>query len=89
MACRIRAGGGAERAARVIDLSEGGASIAEAPAMAQGSAGSLLLDTIGIPLPFTVRQAENDVLHIAFRLDDAAAGRLRSVVASIQAPRAA
>jgi hypothetical protein len=57
--------------------------------MAQGSTGSLLLDTVGIPLPFTVRQAEDEVLHVAFRLDVAASGRLRSAVAGIHAPRAA
>jgi methyl-accepting chemotaxis protein len=80
LACRIRDGARAEQAARVIDLSEGGASIAEGPPLATGMSGSLMLDAVGVPLPFTVVRAEAGRLHIAFRLDATAAGRLRSLL---------
>jgi methyl-accepting chemotaxis protein len=89
LACRVRDMGGAEQSARVIDLSEGGASIAEGPAMTPGSSGSLVLERTGSPIPFAVRQAENGVLHVAFRLDEAASGRLRALLSSIEARRAA
>jgi len=89
LACQVRGDGWAEQTARVVDLSEGGASIAEAPAMAPGTSGNLMLDGTGAALPFTARHFEDGVLHIAFRLDDAAAARLQSVLASIQVRHAA
>ena len=89
MACQVRADGLPEQTARVIDLSEGGASIADAPAMAAGASGSLVLAAIGVPMPFTVRHSENGALHVAFRLDEAGTLRLRSVLAGIATPRAA
>jgi hypothetical protein len=89
MACRVRADGRPEQTARVIDLSEGGASIADAPAIPAGASGSLALAAVGSPLPFTVRHAENGVLHVVFRLDEAGTLQLRSVLAGIATRRAA
>ena len=89
LACRIRDGARPEQAARVVDLSEGGASIAEAPPLAAGTSGSLMLDAVGVPLPFTVVRAEAGLLRVAFRLDATAAGRLRSLLDSNGSRRAA
>jgi hypothetical protein len=89
MTCRISGDGRPEQTARVVDLSEGGASIADGPAMTAGASGGLVLAGTGSPLPFTVRQAENGILHVAFRLDEAATQRLRSVLAGIATRRAA
>jgi methyl-accepting chemotaxis protein len=80
LACRVRDGGGVEQAARVVDLSEGGARIAGAPALTPGASGSLTLDGSGLPLPFVVRHAGDGLLHVSFRLDQAGTARLREVL---------
>jgi methyl-accepting chemotaxis protein len=89
LACQVRDGGRGEQAARVIDLSDGGASIADGPAMTPGSSGSLVLERTGSAIPFTVRHVDNGVLHVAFRLDEAASGRLRALLSGIEVRRAA
>jgi hypothetical protein len=61
--------------ARVTDISEGGAWLAEAPDLPVGSRGSLSIDRVGFPLPFTVQAAHNGTLHIAFSFDAATAER--------------
>ena len=80
LACRVGGTGRAEQAARVVDLSEGGACIADGPALPVGANGTLVLEAAGGALPFSVRAAEGGVLRVAFALDAAAAGRLRSVL---------
>ena len=87
--CRIRVDGGLEQAARVLDLSEGGASIAGAPAMADGANGSVRLEGAGAALSFTVRHTDNGVLHVAFREDAAGTGQVRSLLNHIEGKQAA
>jgi methyl-accepting chemotaxis protein len=88
MACRIRDGGGREQTARVVDLSEGGASIAGAVALTVGASGSLVLAGSGSPMPFTVKHADSGLLHVVFRLDEAGTQQLRSALSGIETRRA-
>ena len=71
---------GSRQAVRVTDLSEGGARIADGPAMAAGASGTLTLNNGGGPLPFVVRHAGDGLLHVAFRLDQAGAARVRGIL---------
>jgi methyl-accepting chemotaxis protein len=87
--CRVSGGGHAEQPSRIVDISEHGARIAEGPALESGASGSLLLNAIGVPLPFTVRHTIGGVLHVAFRGDEATATRLRSALARLAIQQAA
>ncbi|HEY0835957.1 MAG TPA: methyl-accepting chemotaxis protein [Azospirillum sp.] len=70
--CRI-----GDARAVVKDLSEGGAMIAGVPAGVSGGAGTLVIDALGMPLPFRARSAEHGRLHVTFTLDPATATALR------------
>jgi hypothetical protein len=74
--------------ARVIDLSEGGASLSGRFSLNPGASGSLELDGVGFPLPFQVVQQEADELHVAFTLDAAAAAAFRPMPAQLGRPLA-
>jgi hypothetical protein len=87
--CRVTAAGLPVHDARLVDLSESGACIADAPALAPGASGSLVLDAAGAPLPFTVRSAGDGLLHVAFGEDDASAARLRAMLDRLSPARAA
>jgi hypothetical protein len=87
--CRVQLGGGPEQTARLVDLSEGGACIADAPPMAEGTTGRLLLDAMGAPLPFTVRQVEHGLHHVSLRLDTVQAGRLAAMLGRVEGRRVA
>ena len=78
--CRLTVPGHGMLDARVIDLSEGGARIEAAAALPVGTSGTLGLDGVGAALPFTVRDAYGEMLGVAFELDAAASGALRSVL---------
>ena len=66
--------------ARVVELSEGGARVRSALDLPVGARGALRLDGVAVLLPCTVRGAEDDVLHLAFAPDEAAAAALREVL---------
>jgi methyl-accepting chemotaxis protein len=76
--CRVTAPGQGAYAARVSDLSEGGACIRGGPSLPVGAGGTLEVDGIGAPLPFTVRARLDDALHVAFALDARTAATLES-----------
>jgi methyl-accepting chemotaxis protein len=78
-----------EHAARVVDLSEGGARVRGAPELSPGTRGTLRLDGVAVPLPCVVRGAEGDVLHLAFELDEAAAAALRATIERLTLRQAA
>jgi len=86
--CRL-AVGGQSHAARITDLSDGGAAISGAPAMPPGTRGSLSADAVGIALPFTVRGVDGTLIHLAFELDAAAAARFKGTAARLIQRRAA
>ncbi|MGA3401740.1 MAG: methyl-accepting chemotaxis protein [Acetobacteraceae bacterium] len=78
LACRMTVPGEGTCTARVSDISEGGACIRGGPSLPVGAGGTLGLDGIGFPLPFTVRSHLDDALHVAFALDAGKATALRS-----------
>ena len=75
--------------ARVIDLSEGGASLRGAPAVPSGTTGSLELSGVGFPLPFRVIAGEGGLLRVAFTLDAAAEAAFRPIPERLGRPLAA
>jgi methyl-accepting chemotaxis protein len=79
----LQIGGRNPIAARVTDISEGGAWLTDAPDLPVGGTGSLRVDTIGFPLPFAVRASGDGTLHINFTLDAAATERFRPFLAQL------
>jgi methyl-accepting chemotaxis protein len=86
--CRVTAGG-QTHAARLVDLSEGGAQVAGGPALPVGSQGTLSVDGVGVSLLFLVKGSDGDSLHLAFRLDATAAAALRGMPERLAQRRAA
>jgi hypothetical protein len=59
--CRMTVGGSGSVSARLIDVSEGGASLRAETPVAPGSTGTLQVDGVGFALPFVVHAAEKEV----------------------------
>jgi methyl-accepting chemotaxis protein len=78
LACRICIAGHTSTA-RLADLSEHGALVKGGPAIPVGTRGTLAMDSVDFALPFTVRAAEADALHLAFDLDEATAAQFRPI----------
>jgi methyl-accepting chemotaxis protein len=89
LSCRLSASGTGSRNVKIADLSEGGASIGDGPALTPGTRGTLDIDRLGVPLPFVVRSNEDGLLHLAFDPDAAAAGKLAQLLAQLGLRRAA
>ena len=70
---------GQSSTAHVIDLSEHGAYINNTPPVSVGTHGTLTMDSVGVALPFSVRAAEKDGLHLIFELDEATATKFRPI----------
>jgi methyl-accepting chemotaxis protein len=87
--CRIAVAGHGARDARLADISPHGAFAQGGPAVPAGTRGSIDIQGVGAPLPFIVRAAEGDALHLAFELDAAAASRLAQFLQHRILPRAA
>ncbi len=66
--CRVNAGG-QTHACRLGDLSDGGAYVRQAPDLAPGTRGTLHIDGVQPPLPFSVKSSESGALRVAFMLD--------------------
>jgi methyl-accepting chemotaxis protein len=89
LACRISILGREVIAARLVDISEGGASLRTDSEVASGSTGTLQVDGSGTALPFSVHRSGNGFLHLRFRLDEAATAAFRSVLERLAVRRAA
>jgi len=90
MAGRLSVAGGPEVAIRIFDLSEGGASVRGADqTVAAGSKGTLRVEGLGAPLPWTARAVTIDGLHLAFALDDIGRTTLRALLDRSSGKRAA
>jgi methyl-accepting chemotaxis protein len=87
--CRVAVEGRDAQPATVIDLSEGGALISGGPALSMGSRGTLDVDRISIKLPFVVRAADGEALHLAFDLDAATTRRFAQMLEHLAVPHAA
>jgi hypothetical protein len=86
---RLKIAGGKSHATRLVNLSDGGAFVRDAPAMRVGDRGTLEIDAVGAQLSFFVRYAEDGTLRIAFALDEAGSARLTESLAGLPRRRAA
>jgi methyl-accepting chemotaxis protein len=75
--CRLNVRGGSH-AARVIDLSLGGAAVRGGPELQPGDRGTLALDGVGLALPFEVRAQVDGVPRLAFVMDAATAAAFQT-----------
>ena len=87
--CRVSAAG-AVQAARLIDLSETGAQIYDAPSLALESRGTVSLDGVALPLPFVVRQTDSrGRLNVEFEATEPARLAVSQLLERLQRTRAA
>ena len=86
--CRLNVAGGVQ-GARVIDVSLGGAAVRDGPALDAGTSGTISLDGLGTPVPFSVRARVDGVPRLAFAADAAARGALRAWLDNLALHRAA
>jgi chromosome segregation ATPase len=80
LAGRLTIAGGGQHAARVGNLSGGGAFVRNVPDLPIGSRCELRLDGVSIPLSCVVRAADSGGLHLAFELDAAGTEALGPVL---------
>jgi methyl-accepting chemotaxis protein len=87
--CRVSAAG-AVQAARLMDLSETGAQICDAPSLTLESRGTVLLDGVAAPLPFVVRDTDNKGrLHVEFEATEPTRSAVNQLLERLQRTRAA
>jgi methyl-accepting chemotaxis protein len=89
LACRIEGTGQPARAARVADLSVGGARLVEAPELPVGGTWALRLDGLAVALPFKVLESDGTMVRIAFDLDDQTREALQAMLPRISSRQAA
>jgi len=89
LTCRLTVTGGATHTARVLDLSEGGARLTDAPALPAQTQGTLDLAAVPFPLPFTVRHGRDGTLNLVFTLDAAGAAAFAPMPERLASQRAA
>jgi methyl-accepting chemotaxis protein len=89
MSCRLTVAGQTPVTTRVIDLSDGGATIETATALAVGTSGTFGLDGMATAVPFTVRDVRGLVSGLAFELNATTAAALRAVLDRAAARNAA
>jgi methyl-accepting chemotaxis protein len=87
--CRLELAGGASHAARVRDLSEGGAKIEAAPAMRVGDRGTLRPDGFDTNLTFTVCEVHDGMARLTFTLDAAGTASFQAMLARLAQRHAA
>ena len=88
LGCRVTVDGRTE-VARVVDWSDTGAQIRGAAAMQPDQRGTLDIDGVGFPLPFSVKHADSGTLNVAFVLDEATAVRFGGMPARLAVRQAA
>jgi methyl-accepting chemotaxis protein len=79
MSCRLDVSGGTYQA-QASDLSDGGACLSGGPVVSIGDHGSLRLEGVSSPLPFTVRDQADGMMHVAFDLTEPQSSALRTVL---------
>ena len=87
--CRVSLAGQPPFAARLIDLSQGGAAIGDAAMLTIGARGTLDPERLGMPVPFVVRANRDGVAHVRFELDQAAAAKLATLLRQFDSRQAA
>ena len=87
--CTLNITGQGAQTARIQDLSASGASIHSAALVSVGTHGVLSSSGLTAPLPFTVKAADGNILHVVFALDAAGATELDSALLHVAHARAA
>ncbi len=87
--CTLNITGQGSQTARIQDISASGASIYSTAPLSAGTHGVLSSSGLTAALPFTVKAAEGDVIHVVFALDAAAATQLDSALRRVAHARAA
>jgi methyl-accepting chemotaxis protein len=83
LTARLAIAGQGEHAARVSDLSEGGALVRGVPDTPVGTHGTLRLTGVAVALACVVRLTDGDGMRVAFELDAAATAALRPMIESL------
>ncbi len=87
--CRLRVAGGMHEV-RLADLSVIGAQLRDAPPLQPGAHGTISLDGVAIPVPFSVRNVDDHGgLHVAFEADEAVRLAVGALLERLQQRRAA
>ena len=81
--CQVSIPGQKAHAARVTDISAGGACVRDGPNLRVGAHGTLAIDGLTTPLPFDVRCADQQGLHLKFDLNDKEAACLQVMLATL------
>jgi methyl-accepting chemotaxis protein len=81
--------GGQSHTVRLLELSDGGARLTGAPPLPVGTSGVLRVPEVQVPLPFSIRGIDGEVVRIAFALDSAAAEAFRGASERLSQRRAA
>ena len=87
--CRLAVAGAAPVTARVVNLSSDGGRVEDGPVLPVGATGTLTIDGLGFPLPFSVRAAEDGALGVAFTLEPPQHERLGAFAKQAALPHAA
>lgn len=85
--CRVSIDG-ASSVARVIDLSEHGASVQGGPTMTVGARGTLTMDGIAGIIAFHVRASSERTSHLVFELDAASEAQIHAILKRLEAKAA-
>jgi methyl-accepting chemotaxis protein len=88
LTCQVTADGQTHNA-RVVDWSDTGAQLRDAPTIATGRSGILIVDGVGFPLPFIVKYDRDDSLNVVFTLNEADAVRFGGLPARLAGRTAA
>jgi len=78
--CQIDLPGLGRIAARIVDISEGGARVTGLPAISVGMRGTLQTSGMATPVAFIVRDVSDTAAGLAFETDDAVQQTLRAVL---------
>jgi hypothetical protein len=78
--CRLSVLGQGAHGARLSDISEAGACVRGGPSLPVGTSGTLGLDGVGFPVPFSVVACAEGDLHVKFTPDSASSGSLAAAV---------
>jgi hypothetical protein len=89
LAGRLTLASGVEHGVRLADLSEGGATLHDAPDLPAKTRGTLSLAEVPFALPFMVRDGRDGTLNLAFTLDAASAETFAPIPGRLALQRAA
>jgi len=78
--CSVELAGRGAVAARIADISEGGARLIDVPGAGVGAHGTLRIDGFGDSLAFHVLQVEEEAVHVAFDAGDATRRVVRQIL---------